>query len=105
MTEVTSPVNVGSFAEQVIERLTPMRWDEGEGRLALDAVRLAELGLMYVSMYLKMAAALLCLGFVVGDLWFSVSLTAKAFSLISVSGATALLLGAARTWASRRGLR
>jgi hypothetical protein len=105
MSEMTkNMMTAGSFAEVVIEKLSPLSWDETAGRLRLDEERLQEKGLKYAGLYAQLAIALLCLAFLVVDLSVAGSLTAKLFGVLSVTGAAALLYGAARTWVLSRQL-
>ncbi len=94
-----------SFAEVVIEKWSPLRWDVMKGRLDLDEEQLQEHGKLYARSYAKVAIALLCLALLVFDLLaVAAPVTGMLFGVLSVTGAVGLLYGAARTWMSTRQL-
>lgn len=96
-------VTAGSFAETLVEKLSPMYWDEEAGRLAVDEGRLQEKGRWYAALYAKLAVALLCLALLAVDLLVAVvPVTAVLFGVMSTSAAGVLLYGAARTWSLLR---
>lgn len=92
-------ITAGSFAELVVEKMSPLRWADEVGRLQLNEERLQEQGLMFVRLYAKLALALLCIALLAFDLLVVVlPATAVLLGALSVTGAVALLYVAARTW-------
>lgn len=93
-----------SFAEAVIEKLSPLSWCEETGGLVVDEAAIAEDGQEYVKAYAGVAVVLLCLALLAVDA-FPSTVTAMTFAVVASIGAAGAAVVSASTMLMYRRLR
>jgi hypothetical protein len=89
--------------EAMFEMFTPLRWSETSGGLVVDETELQNSGARYAKLWLMLSAMFVCVSFLLGDLLFAASATAKLATVVTGGLAlTNLAVAAAITTLKRK---